>query len=170
MEPQTLPLRRSLTDELKQAVFGNCQELDDNRFNWYKELLFNAPTVAEEINEENESGKPIRKTAKETGIPFSTLQERLKKPNMQMTKCGRITVFNQIQEKDMADQIKLLAKIFYGCTASEIKRIAYEYAVKNNVHNNFNNATQMAGKDWLKGFMKRNNLSVRKAEGTSLLK
>lgn len=114
------------------------------------------------------AGNPIRKTAKETGIPFSTLQERLKKNNKQITKCGRQTVFSKTQEAEMADQIKLLAKIFYGCTASEIKRMAYEYALKNNVPNNFNNATQMAGKDWLKGFMKRNNLSVRKAEGTSL--
>ncbi|CAF4944308.1 unnamed protein product [Pieris macdunnoughi] len=58
MEPQTLPLRtdekKKDVDKLLQAVFGNWQELDDNRFNWYKELLFNAPTVAEEINEENE--------------------------------------------------------------------------------------------------------------------
>lgn len=62
MIPQTLALRRSLTDEKKkdvdkllQAVFGNWQELDDNRFKWYKELLFNTPTVSEEIiDAENE--------------------------------------------------------------------------------------------------------------------
>lgn len=61
MQPQTLPLRRTLSEEKKkdvdkllQAVFGNWQELDDNRFKWYKELLFNTPTVAEEIEEEIE--------------------------------------------------------------------------------------------------------------------
>ncbi|CAH0731024.1 unnamed protein product, partial [Brenthis ino] len=85
-----------------------------------------------------------------------------------ITKCGRQTVFSKTQEDDMANQIKLSAKIFYGCTAREIKRMAYGYAVKNNVPNNFNNATQIAGKDWLKGFMKRNNLSIRKAEETRI--
>lgn len=68
----------------------------------------------------------------------------------------------------MASQIKFLAKIFYGCTALQIRKMIYEYAVKNKIKHNFNEALQLAGKDWIKRFMSRNKLSIRKAEGTNL--
>lgn len=115
-----------------------------------------------------EDGTAIREAARTCGIPFSTLQERLKHKNCESPSLGRNPVFTREQEAEMADQVKFLGKIFYGCTSIQIRKMAYEYAVKNNVKHNFNEDLGMAGKDWIKGFMKRNNLSVRKAEGTSL--
>lgn len=117
-----------------------------------------------------EDGTAIREAARTCGIPFSTLQERLKHKNCESPSLGRNPVFTREQEAEMADQVKFLGKIFYGCTSIQIRKMAYEYAVKNNVKHNFNEDLGMAGKDWIKGFMKRNNLSVRKAEGTSLNK
>ncbi|CAH2007495.1 unnamed protein product [Acanthoscelides obtectus] len=59
MEPQTLPLGRALSDQKKsdvdkllQTIFGSWQNLDDNRLNWYKQVLFNSPTIAEKVAEE----------------------------------------------------------------------------------------------------------------------
>lgn len=115
-----------------------------------------------------EEGTPIREAARKNGIPFSTLQERLKKKNCELPTMGRNPVFTREQEAEMADQVKFLGNIFYGCTSIQIRKMAYEYAVKNCIKHNFNEALRMAGKDWLKGFMKRNKLSNRKAEGTSL--
>ncbi|XP_052739730.1 uncharacterized protein LOC112049361 [Bicyclus anynana] len=115
-----------------------------------------------------EEGTPIREAARFTGIPFSTLQERLKKKNSELPSLGRNPVFSKEQEAEMAEQVKFLGKIFYGCTSIQIRKMAYEYADKNNLMHNFNKNLGMAGKDWLMGFMKRNNLSNRKAEGTSL--
>ncbi|KAB0803126.1 hypothetical protein PPYR_00096 [Photinus pyralis] len=46
--------------------------------------------------------------------------------------------------------------------------MAFEYATRNNVKNNFNKLMKTAGRDWLEGFLKRNGLSIRKAEGTSM--
>lgn len=113
-------------------------------------------------------GTAIREAARTCGVPFSTLQERLKHKNCELPSLGRNPVFMKEQEAEMADQIKFLGKIFYGCTSIQIRKMAYEYAVKNNVKHNFNEDLKMAGKFWIQGFMKRNSLSVRKAEGTSL--
>lgn len=110
-----------------------------------------------------EDGKSIRKAARSTGVPFSTLQERLKHKNSDSPRLGRHTVFTAKQEEDMASQIKFLAKIFYGCTARQIRKMAYEYAVKNKIKHHFNETLQLAGKDWIKGFMRRNKLAIRKA-------
>ncbi|XP_046969743.1 uncharacterized protein LOC124537073 [Vanessa cardui] len=46
--------------------------------------------------------------------------------------------------------------------------MAYEYAVQNKIKHNFNDTLALAGKDWLTGFIKRNHLSIRKAQGVSL--
>ncbi|KAJ3655330.1 hypothetical protein Zmor_014465 [Zophobas morio] len=117
-----------------------------------------------------EEGKSIREAARSTGMPFSTLQEGIKNKNSNTPQLGRNTVFTKDQEEDMAAQVKFLANIFYGCTSLQIRKMAYEYAVQNNIKHNFSTTHEMAGKDWLKGFMRRNNLSVRKAKGTSLNK
>lgn len=59
--------------------------------------------------------------------------------------------------------------MFYGLTKVELRRTVYSYVMANNIPNSFNQATKMAGRDWLKGFMKRNSkISVRKPEATSI--
>jgi hypothetical protein len=115
-----------------------------------------------------DEGKPIREAARSCGVPFSTLQERLKNKNRDSPQLGRNPVFTREQEDEMASQVKFLGKIFYGCTSLQIRKMAYEYAVKNNIKHNFNETLGLAGKDWLKGFIKRNHLSIRKAQGMSL--
>ncbi|KAJ2937697.1 hypothetical protein O0L34_g17508 [Tuta absoluta] len=112
-------------------------------------------------------GKKIRDAARCSGIPFSTLQERIKKQNLSTPLMGRHTIFTKEQEDNMASRIRKLANIFYGCTAMEIRKMALRYAESNGIKHNFNKDSQAAGKDWLDGFLKRNSLSVRKAEGTS---
>lgn len=61
-----------------------------------------------------------------------------------------------------------MANIFYGCTANQIRKVAYEYAEKLNLKHNFNQSSKMAGRDWLHAFMTRHNISIRKPEATSI--
>ncbi|XP_030037458.2 uncharacterized protein LOC115452977 [Manduca sexta] len=61
-----------------------------------------------------------------------------------------------------------MANIFYGCTATQIRKVAFDYAESMNLKHNFNKVTKMAGRDWLTAFMARNNISVRKPEATSI--
>nr|CAH7747810.1 unnamed protein product [Callosobruchus chinensis] len=57
--------------------------------------------------------------------------------------------------------------LFYGLTRMDLRRLAYQVAVQNNIENPFREG--VAGRYWLKGFLKRhqNILSVRQPTGTS---
>ncbi|XP_031330778.1 uncharacterized protein LOC116161535 [Photinus pyralis] len=62
-----------------------------------------------------------------------------------------------------------MAKRFYGITAVELRRLAFQYAEKNEIQHRFNTETKIAGFDWLQGFLKRNpKITLRKPEATSL--
>jgi len=55
---------------------------------------------------------------------------------------------------------------FYGLTRKDLRRMALQLAIKNNIKHPFNDI--MAGKKWLFSFLKRHpKLSIRKPEKTS---
>lgn len=63
----------------------------------------------------------------------------------------------------------LLSNLYYGITREDLCKLAYEYAAKNDIPNNFSKTKFTAGKDWYYGFMQRNpTISLRTPEGTSL--
>ena len=80
----------------------------------------------------------MRTAAKRCKIPFSTLQERIKKDKFVTPVLGRKTIFTKEQELEMSNQIKYLASIFYGCTDKEVRRMAFQFAERNNIKHNFN--------------------------------
>lgn len=115
------------------------------------------------------SGRSIREVAREFNIPVTTLYDRLKSGNAEGPKMGRKPVFSKEQEEEMANHVILMAKAFYGVSAKALRRIAFEFAEKNNIPHNFSREKQEAGEDWLHGFLQRNPLiSVRTPEATSL--
>jgi hypothetical protein len=73
------------------------------------------------------NGTSMRKAAEQTGIPFSTRQIRHKKKLYENPSLGREAVFPAEVEKDTADVVKKMANIFYGCTAIQVRKMAYEY-------------------------------------------
>jgi len=57
----------------------------------------------------------------------------------------------------------------YGLTTVEVRRVAYELAVKLKVPHDFNAETKMAGKEWLRSFLLRNkDLTIRMPEPTNI--
>jgi hypothetical protein len=78
-------------------------------------------------------------------------------------------VFNDTQEKQLADHIIFLESRLFGLSARELRELAYNFAVQNHLQHNFNKDLKVAGLQWLKGFFKRHeNLSLRKPEPTSV--
>ena len=60
-------------------------------------------------------------------------------------------------------------RAFYGLSINDIRTIVYDYCQKNNIKNNFNSDTKMAGRDFVSGFLKRHpKLSHRRAESVSV--
>ena len=48
-----------------------------------------------------------------------------------------------------------LCNIYFGLTAHDIRKLAFEFAVTNNVQNNFEQTKKNAEKDWLEDILKR---------------
>lgn len=116
-----------------------------------------------------EEGNSINASSKKYGIPFSTLQERREKNNNSKPHLGRSATFTPEQEQALADRIKTLANVFYGLTAIEVRRVAFHYAERNEIPHRFSENERLAGKDWLYGFLERNqSISIRKPEATSI--
>lgn len=121
------------------------------------------------LNAINQNHCSIRKAARLYLVPYGTLQDRLRNrfPAKKIV-LGRKPVFSNELENMLADYVIKLSNLFYGLTANSIRKVAYEYAVSNNIKNNFNSNKEICGQEWLYGFLKRHpQLSLRKPEATS---
>ncbi|XP_055636997.1 uncharacterized protein LOC129775858 isoform X2 [Toxorhynchites rutilus septentrionalis] len=78
------------------------------------------------------------------------------------------TVFTPVEEQELVDHILDMEVRCYGITTREIRSLAYQLAQKNGKAHVFKNKTQLAGRDWLRGFRKRHpELSLRAPEANS---
>lgn len=132
---------------------------------------------------ENES---INAMSKQYDIPYKTLHryvEKLKekfKRNPNLTRAeltldsvGYIKnrqVFTNIEEEALASYLKKAADIYYGLTPYETRKLAYQFAIKNNKDMPDSWRTKLLpGEDWLGAFLKRHpSLSIRIPQATSL--
>jgi len=123
-------------------------------------------------------GEKIRKVAQETGIDKSSLCRYVKKyresGNQEIQKVGYWgirQVFDDNMEKKLCEYLKNSARMYFGLTPTEVRRLAYELSVKNNLNVPFNwLENSMAGEDWLRGFLSRHksDVAVRLPEPTSI--
>ena len=136
-----------------------------NKGQWTKEDLENARRSI------RDGKSSIREASKKFGIPFATLQRRMKTDAENVTSgpaMGRKAVLSPEQEKVMVESIKLLGKLFYGLNCQQIRYVAYEFADRQGIIHSFNKEKKCAGRDWLEGFLKRNPTVVtRKPEPPS---
>ncbi|KAJ4430998.1 hypothetical protein ANN_19591 [Periplaneta americana] len=124
-----------------------------------------------------EKGQSIRSSAQEHGLKKSNLANYVKEakrlgvdnvkyePNFRKSQ-----VFNNDMEKALEEYLLMASAMFYGLTPHSFRRLAYEFASKNDVQVPVSwETTRCAGPDWLTGFMKRHErLSIRTPEATSL--
>lgn len=58
---------------------------------------------------------------------------------------------------------------YYGLTISDLRRMAYQLAIKNQVNNPFSSEAKAAGKKWVRLFFKRHpELSLRRPQNLSM--
>lgn len=112
------------------------------------------------------------KASKHFNVPRSTLFRLVGKKDtptekLVYTKIGRKPVFDEKFESMLVDYALTMESKFYGLTQQDLRKLAYQLAVRNNIPNPFSN--NAAGRYWLKGFLRRNKntLAVRKPTGTS---
>ncbi|KAF2889487.1 hypothetical protein ILUMI_16685 [Ignelater luminosus] len=120
----------------------------------------------------------MRDTAARCGVNFMTLNSYIRKSSAAVNSNNVVTVgytlhrkvFTKDQEEELGAYVAHSAKLYYGLTTSDLRKLAYEYAIANNIAvSEVWKSSPMASKNWLFGFLKRHtNLSIRKPEATSL--
>nr|XP_042911567.1 MFS-type transporter clz9-like [Parasteatoda tepidariorum] len=128
-------------------------------------------TAAKEVTE---LGLSIRASAKKYQICHVTLSRFVKSmKNNEKPASGykpHSKVFDTAQELILCKYVLDAADLYYGLTTKDVRKLAYQCAVTYQLKFPDNwSEFEMAGIDWLRGFLKRcPNLSLRKPEPTSL--
>ncbi|KAK7575698.1 hypothetical protein V9T40_012018 [Parthenolecanium corni] len=120
----------------------------------------------------------LRVAAKNNGLKFQTLARYVKKakanPHSEIRMCPNYEVrqvFDKIQENILVDYITHMARLCYGLTPGDVRKLAYQTAERNNISKIPKSwkTEKMAGKKWFTAFRKRHpQLSIRKPENCSL--
>lgn len=79
-------------------------------------------------------------------------------------------VFSIEQEQQLGQYVESAAKLYFGLSPRELRKLGFQFARLNNCNypQNWNNL-EMASEDWLTAFLKRNpTISIRTPESTSL--
>lgn len=118
----------------------------------------------------------IRKAARCVGINNETLRlyvhgKRSLPTDIQKSPFNHRQVFSSPQEAKIAEYLKTCSALFHGLRQDQARELAFEFGQKNDIrmpdswHTN-----KKAGVDWLQGFIKRNGLSLRTPEATSMVR
>lgn len=78
---------------------------------------------------------------------------------------GGQTVFTLEQEKQLAEYLRAQEELLCGLTTREARIFVHQLAEANGISHPFTDG--MAGRDWLRNFIKRQQLLLRKPEATS---
>ena len=79
-------------------------------------------------------------------------------------------VFSTAEEASLTEYAKKAARLFYGLSTTQTRKLAYDYArtLNKDIPSSWAE-NERAGEDWLSGFLKRNaTISLRSSEATSL--
>ena len=79
-------------------------------------------------------------------------------------------VFSTAEEASLTEYAKKAARLFYGLSTTQTRKLAYDYArtLNKDIPSSWAE-NERAGEDWLSGFLKRNaTISLRSPEATSL--
>lgn len=109
-------------------------------------------------------------------VPKSSLEDRVKKikggksKDEVFRKCPATEkcVFTDELEGMLVEHVKTMESRLFGLTKTDLRRLAFQLAERNNLNHPFNKETGLAGLDWVSGFFKRHpELSLRSPEPTS---
>ncbi|XP_030758016.1 uncharacterized protein LOC115883747 [Sitophilus oryzae] len=135
-------------------------------------------TMRAALNDIKNNGLSVKAAALRYKIPRTTLRryvnkfENVEPENIQAGLTPNYTVnriFTLEEEFQLCKYLQVCAKLHHGLTPRNVKKLAFELATANRkrVPRSWTE-NKMAGKHWLTQFLRRNPLSIRSAEATSL--
>ena len=106
-------------------------------------------------------GQTVNAAALSHKVPRSSLRRRLSgQCELNPVLGSRKPVFSVAQENELKEHILKLESMFFGLTPRDVRTLAFQYAELNGIPHSFSG--EMAGKDWLRGLLKRHkDLSLR---------
>lgn len=123
------------------------------------------------------NGLSIREVSRQTGINRTTLgryiqKKKEKKSDVEMRYTPNYGVrkfFSNEQETVLAKYIKNCSNMSFGFGTISVRKLAFQFAERNKISIPISwKNNQVAGRDWLREFLKRQHLSIRKPEACSL--
>ncbi|KAJ8881974.1 hypothetical protein PR048_018462 [Dryococelus australis] len=109
-------------------------------------------------------GMPVRTAAARWNIPRRTLRNH-QSSGSTTRKLGRSSYMTPAQETDLCNRIIRLAEVGMPMTGKVIRRSRYTFCEQRNIANPFDKSSGLAGRKWLKRFLKRHpEISQRKAQ------
>ena len=138
------------------------------RGSWSSECLLNAMKAV------RNRGMSVKQASERYQIPRSTLRDRLNDIGKVVEdnappKLGPGPVISGDFEEELAERAVFLSKMFYGITSDKLASVAFEFAERQQIKHRFNREQRKAGRDWVKGFLKRHpEVVVRKPENLSM--
>jgi len=148
----------------RTATRRRCASHRGTKLNqWNEDDMKNA--IKEWRSESKNSGRTVREIARTWNVPYAAFRRRMLNTNqLHAQHCsGRPTVFTQTKENELATHIRNLAAAGFPCNRTDVKNLAYEYAVKNGI-NGFSEKRKNAGYYWFRGLIRRHKDFVMKKE------
>lgn len=97
-------------------------------------------------------------------IPRRTIRNHLQSGSLKKS-LGRKSILSQEQEDDLVQRLIKFGQIGLPLTPGILRRQVYKFCETKNIPHCFNKRTGLAGRDWIKAFLKRNpRISTRKAQ------
>jgi hypothetical protein len=111
-----------------------------------------------------EAGRSQREAAAQFKISRRTLRNHIKSGSA-VKQMGRNSVLTVEQERDLVQRIIRFNDVGMPLSTSMLRSYVYQFCEKNEISTPFNAQKGMAGKDWLKAFLKRNrDIAQRRAQ------
>jgi hypothetical protein len=148
---------------------------------WCEQSMLNAITEYKQQNELPTNDKlTLRALARAHNVPFESFRRRVKgklsaavtdpatgNSSVHLHQLGKKTILRYEAEHELAQHIKDLAAVGFPCSRDDIRCLAYEYALHNNI-TGFSDKKKKAGYDWFDGFMGQfPQLAIKSAENLS---
>ena len=105
-----------------------------------------------------QQGAKLRSAAYACQVPRTTLRRHLQKLLQKPTglkHLGKLCLLGPEKELELVNHITEFKRKGFPLTTIDIRKLAYEFVVRNNIKHSFDNVTQATGKDWWIGFKKR---------------
>ena len=114
---------------------------------------------------------PLKRVASMYDISATTLRrhvgEKVNHPGS--LHFGRPPTLSREVEEGLARHITRMESSGFGLSPNDVREVAYDYCVTQNIPHQFDAVSKMAGYDWLGKFLLRNpSISIRRPEGLSL--